>query len=106
MDDIGNPTDSPKKDRIPLGVLRQAVMKLDSAMGDIREAREDDDLDENEKYALEGSSELIGQVMAIIVNIVNQEMEEDDFIAEQIDMDDIDNYPGLESDEDLLDQEI
>lgn len=104
MDDVGNIVPGSSDNRIPLGLLKQAVMKLDASLNDINEAKLDEDLDENEVHALEGCSEIIYQVMAVIVNIVNQEMEEDEFISEQIDMDEIDEYPGEEKN--LLDTEI
>lgn len=93
--------------KIPLGLCKQAVMKMDSAMTDILEIKQDDDLSEEHKYAMEGLAEILGQCIAVVVNMVNEEMEEDEFLREVINMDEIESYPGEETQkENIMDEEI
>lgn len=70
--------------RLPLGILRHCLKALDVAMCDLREASVDDDLDEATSARLESYSEIIGNTCAGIINLVSDEMEEDDFIREEI----------------------
>lgn len=93
------------KYKIPVGICKQAVMKIESAMTDILEAREDPDISDEHRYSMEGLGEILGQCVAVIINIVNEEIGEEEFINEIIDMDEIDPYPE-ENNENLLDMEI
>lgn len=94
-----------KKYVLPLGICKQAVMKIESAMTDILEIKEDPDISDDHKYAMEGCAEILGQVMAVISNIVSEEMDEDEFLAEIIDMDEIEAYPEAPA-EDIMNGEI
>ena len=78
---------------LPLGLCKQATMKLDSFMTDVREIAEEDDLSPENKLMFNQMSELAGTMMAAIINVVSQEMDEESFIAETMDMDPIDPYP-------------
>lgn len=89
---------------LPLGLMKQAVMKIESAMTDIYEIKEDDGLSDENKYAMNGIAEILGQVNAVIVNIVSEEMGEEEFLSEIVDMDPIDPYPG--DDVDIMDQQV
>lgn len=91
--------------KIPLGLCKQAIMKLESAITDICEIKEDDDLNSEDKQTMEGLVEILGQCTAVIVNMVGREMDEDEFLSEDIAMDEIDPYPG-EEDNNLLDRNI
>lgn len=99
----GDPQHVEPQYKLPVNILRQAVMKLESAMVDIYEAREEDMEDEN-KYALEGCAEIIGQVNAVIINMVAAELEEEEFLAIELGMEEIEEYPG--SEKDILNEEI
>ena len=92
--------------KLPLGVLRQAIMKMESAMVDVLEAKEDDDLSDENKHVMEGIGEILGQCVAVIVNITNEEIGEEEFLREMIDMDEIDPFPGTEKNENIMEMEI
>ena len=79
--------------KIPLGLCKQAVMKLDAFITDVREIIEDPDLDIEDRQDFETMAEMAGTMLATIVNIVNKECEEAVFLAETIPMDEIDEYP-------------
>ena len=80
-------------DRLPMGILKQAFMKIQSFVDDIDEASEDNDLTEDEKYEFKQMVE-IGTLMAMrILTIVEQEMSEDEFLNIDIPMDEIEEYP-------------
>lgn len=79
---------------LPLGLCRQAVLKLESAASDIREIIEEEGLDATDKENFEKMAEIIGVMMANIVNIVSKEIGEEEFLAEQPELDDIGQWPG------------
>lgn len=79
--------------KIPLGLCKQAVMKLDSFMTDINEIREEEGLTAEDKQTFERIAEITGTILAAIVNIVTREMGEEEFLSEDIAMDEIDRYP-------------
>lgn len=91
--------------RIPLGLCKQAFMKLNSFMVDIYEIKEDEDLTEDEKYEFSQMAEVAGMLAARILNIVKKECEEEDFLNEDVTIDEIDNYPE-KTEIDLLDEDI
>lgn len=88
--------------RIPLGLCKQAFMKLSSALVDIHEIKEDDDLDEDEKHIFGQIADNLAISIAHITNIVTKEIDEEDFLNENIDMDPIDEYP----EKDIMDMNI
>lgn len=104
LDPANNPEE--KTYKIPLGICKQAVMKLGSAMTDVLEIKEDPDISEEHKYAMEGCAEIIGQVMAVISNIVSEEMDEDEFLAEIIEMDELDEVLEDSESYDIMNEEI
>lgn len=79
--------------KIPLGLCKQAVMKLDSFMTDINEIREEEGLTAEDKQTFEQIAEITGTILAVIVNMVTREMGEEEFLSEDIAMDEIDRYP-------------
>lgn len=85
--------------KFPLGLCRQAVMKLDSFAGDIREIMEDPDIDNVDKENLSKMAEMAGMMMANIVNMVSREIGEEEFLSEDFEMDNIDEYPGMMEEE-------
>lgn len=78
---------------LPLGVLRQACMKLESFMTDIREIMEENELVEEDRQNFDVMVEMSGRMLATIVNMVGRELGEEDFLAETPDMDTIDPWP-------------
>ena len=93
--------------KIPLGLCKQAVMKLDSFISDVREIIEDPDLESEDRQDFETMADMAGTMLATIVNIVNKECEESVFLGEKIPMDGIDVYPDeVEEDLDLMDEPI
>lgn len=90
--------------KIPLGICKQACMKLNSFITDIYEISEDPDIDPEDKETFIQIAEVAGVMMANIVNIVNKECDEEEFLNEDIPLDEIDKYPGDEVD--IIDQTI
>ena len=91
--------------RLPVGLFKQALMKLESFVGDIHEIREEDDLTDDEIYELTQMAEVAGILGARILNIVKKECNEDEFLNEDVAMDEIGLYPE-KVEPDLLDEEI
>lgn len=91
---------------LPLGICKQALMKLESVMQDFNEIAEDEVLNDEQRLMFETLSEITGQMMASIVNFVQEEISEEDFLNEHIDMDIFkEEYPS-DMDEDILNQDI
>ena len=90
--------------RLPLGIMKQACMKLDSALNDINEVLEDQEVSDKDKEDFITIKEYIGNIMAVIMNKVLREMDEDEFLNENINMDNLnDEYEEVDS---LLDNAI
>ena len=79
--------------KLPLGILKQAVMKLDSANTDIKDAMADEDLTPDDTEALSQISEVLQNTEAFLYSIVSKEMDEDEFANEDVDMDEISEFP-------------
>ena len=90
--------------KLPLGIMKQAVMKLDSALSDLHEIACDDDIDETDKNDFEDMSECISNIIAAITIKASKEIGEEEFIRENINMDEIEPYPGEVKD--ILDEII
>lgn len=90
--------------RLPLGLCKQAVLKLESALSDIHEIILDEDISAEQKEWFEVAAEYLGNITAVIYNQVEAEMGEDEFIAEIVEMDQIESWPG-ETD-DIMNQNI
>lgn len=86
------------KQTLPLGIMRQAIMKLDSFIADMHECIEDEDISEENRNSFRYIAEVAGNLQAGITNMAMQEVDEAEFLAEQIDPDEIEVYPGTESD--------
>lgn len=84
--------------KLPLGLLRQAVMKLESFQTDMREASEEEGIDADDKENFDKMAEMSGLMMAHIINIVGKEMGEEEFLSEELEMDNIDPFPGTDTD--------
>lgn len=79
--------------RLPLGLCKQAAMKLDSFMTDIREVMTDPDITDDEYHTFNYMCEMASGMTAAIVNIIRDEISEDDFNNMQVEIDEIDSYP-------------
>lgn len=91
--------------KIPLGLCKQAVMKLDSLMTDLCEIKEDPDLDEEDRNLFETMIDVTGLMEANILNIVRKEMDEDEFLNVETTIDEFDEYPDKPMG-DILDETI
>lgn len=91
--------------RIPLGLFKQAYMKIESALMDFHEIKEDEDIDGDEKKIIDDMIECTEVMMAHIINIVSKEMGEEEFLNEHVPIDEIDQFPSSESD-DILEQHV
>jgi len=94
-----------KHHRLPLGLCKQAFMKLASFIADIHEIREDEDLTPDEKYEFTQMAEVAGMLGARILNTIKKECNEEDFLNEDVALDDIDLFPE-KVDIDLLDEVV
>lgn len=90
--------------KIPLGLCKQAALKLESFIADVCEIKEDPDIDPLDKEDFEKMVEIAGVMEATIVNIVSKECGEEEFIDMDVPMDEMGTYPGDEVD--VLDQSI
>lgn len=95
-----------KENRLPLGLCKQAVMKMDSFLSDIHEIILDEDISPEEKETFTTIKEMGQQIISHIVSIVSTEMDEDDFMNEDVQMDEIDKYPETEDLVDIIDTPI
>lgn len=96
-----------EQNRLPLGLFKQAVMKLDSFLSDIAEIKEDEDINDIEKQNLNTISEMGQTMLAHLINMVSSEIDEEEFLNENIEMDEIDAFPETEIEtKDIIDEEI
>ena len=84
--------------KLPLGLCKQAAMKLEAFISDIMEIKEDPDLEPDDIHYFESMAEVGCTMLAALINIVNEECEEHIFLGEKIPMDGIDPYPEEEED--------
>ncbi len=84
--------------KLPLGVCKQAILKYESALNDINEILSDEDIDDEQRETFSTIAEYTGNIIAHIYNEVSSEIGEEEFLAEQIEMDKIDNWPGENDD--------
>lgn len=89
---------------IPIGLCKQAVMKLDSFLTDINEILEDLDIEDDDRDTFNTIKETGNLMIAHIVNIVSKEMNEEEFETTDVQLDEIDSYP--EDNDDILDMDI
>ena len=73
--------------RLPLGLCKQAFMKFQSAIQDLEEILGDEDLNDDERYEFYQMIEVGTMISLRLMNIVKKEMNEDDFVNEDIEMD-------------------
>lgn len=92
--------------KLPLGICKQCLMKLDSALEDINEVREDDEVSNEDKEDFQEMAAYIGQIMALITNKVSKEMDENDFMNETLEMDPLTEDTDEDDINNLLNTEI
>lgn len=90
--------------KIPLGLCKQAALKLESFIVDVCEIKEDPDVDASDKEDLEKMVEMAGIMEATIINMVSKECGEEEFLSIEVPMDEVGSYPG--DDTDIMDEEI
>lgn len=90
--------------KIPLGLCKQAALKLESFIVDVCEIKEDPDVNESDKEDLEKMVEMAGIMEATIINMVSKECGEEEFLSIEVPMDEVGSYPG--DDTDIMDEEI
>lgn len=82
-----------EESHLPLGLMKQAVMKLESAAIDIYEIREDESMSGHDLEIMEQISDTLQIVVASIMAMATREIPEEDFTQERVNMDPIDPYP-------------
>jgi len=85
---------------LPLGLYKQACMKLDAFTSDLFLIQEDASCTDDDKVELSCACNLCGDIGARLLNIIKRECNEDEFLSEDLPMDDIDDWPEPE-DEDV-----
>ena len=90
--------------KLPLGILRHCIAALDAAKSDIHEVIEDEDIADDDRQDFTYISDILGDMIATIVNRTNREIPEEDFMAEHIDLQ-LEDY-WSDNIEDILDEEI
>jgi hypothetical protein len=88
---------------LPLGLCKQAAMKLDAFISDVHEIMEDEEITDADRQDFRVMVDLANNIMAHLINTVNREVPEAEFLSEEVPMDDIDPYPEAEDDTDVLD---
>lgn len=86
--------------KLPFGLLKQVTMKFDSVTSDLLEIAEDEDLDEQHKQEFRDMAAAIMSMGTRVLCIVSQEMDEDEFTNEDIEMDTIEEYDNIGNIED------
>jgi len=79
--------------KIPLGLCKQSIMKLDSFMSDLNEMREDTDVSQEHKDVFSGMAEVASVMEATLLNLVREECGEEEFLNESVMMDPLERYP-------------
>ena len=88
----------------PLGLCRQAIMKIDSANTDVHEMIEDTDIPQDKKEILYNISEYLCLIEASLTNLATDSDDETEFLSEELQMDIIEPFPAYEPD--ILDTEV
>lgn len=94
------------ENKLPLGLCKQAVMKLDSALSDLAEIEQDPDITEEDREAFKEINASLEMIQAAIYVRVMDEMDEETFMSETIEMDKIDPWPGERVVDDIMDEVI
>lgn len=89
---------------LPLIQMKQAMMKIDSAMSDIAECKEDEDIDEEARDSFNVIYDQLTHIEAVLVNTAAKEIGEEEFLAEDIPMDPIED--SFDEEDDIMNAEI
>ncbi len=89
---------------INLGLCKQVALKIASAISDLHEIREDEELSPENLIMFERMTEILNTVEAALLNTIRSECDEDVFLNEDVPMDEIEEWVDTELD--FLDQEI
>lgn len=89
---------------LQLTTLKHAIMKIDSFQTDIRELCEEEDIDPQVMEVLNEIADVAGNMETALIKIIAEDDEsEDNFMKEEVRMDDLDPYPDQIKDiEDIL----
>ena len=87
--------------KLPLGLIKQAILKMESALTDLREIIEDEDIADDDKDDFVELAEYSSNIIAVLYNKVN---DDEDFINENVRMDEIGTWPGELND--IMENEI
>ena len=66
--------------KLPLGLCKQITLKLESVISDLYEIREDEDVSAEDKEVFQQMTEIAGNMEAAMINIVNKELGEEEFM--------------------------
>lgn len=88
---------------LPLPALKQAILKMESALLDIREIVEDENVTDEDR---EDFNELANYTSAMIAVMYNKVNDDENFINETIEMDKIGSWPGESESDNIMDEEI
>lgn len=88
--------------KLPLGLCKQASMKLDAFITDLHEIVEDEDVDPGDRDLFNDMIEVANSIMANLINVVRKECDEEDFLSENVPMDAI----GPEFEEDVPEEDL
>lgn len=81
-----------EKHKIPLDLCRQAALKLDGFIADVYEIREYENLVSEDRQILGQIAETAGEMLAAIIAMASKEMEEEEFLSNDMSMNEIDGY--------------
>jgi len=88
--------------KLPLAIIKQAVMKIDSANTDMHEIANDESMSDEDRILINQMADVLCMMEATLINIANEEIPEAEFLAEDLIMDEIEPYPMEEEPEDIL----
>ena len=96
--------------RLPLGLCKQLFLKVESSIHDLEDIISDEDLTDDEKYEFQQMMEVQIMIGMRVLNSVKKEIDETDFVNEDIGMDSMESETYEDAGDpvtfDLLDEEI
>jgi hypothetical protein len=105
--DENNPEVVEECNDLPIAILKQMVMKYDSALTDVCEVLEESNLNEYTKKVFTDIKDATTVIVENIVAIVSGVMPEEEFMDTSVPMDEMDEYPFDSIDEgDVLDEDL
>jgi len=99
-----------ERDITTVDLYKEAIMKIDAFMADIRELREEDSINTEDKETLTQMAEYAGIIEATLVNMLRRETggEDEEYISESFDIEPLyDLFPEIyNEDVDIYDLKI